>query len=91
MFHYSSRKTNSIFPILLSSKFKFFHYDIVEKLANSNNIRWETVQVTRSLGSILDSEYIYGQGPNKPPTALKFGPKLLASKLYQLSPTKVNT
>ncbi|EXB37218.1 hypothetical protein L484_020274 [Morus notabilis] len=32
--------------------------------------------------------YIYDQGPNNPPTAVKFGPNMLASKLYQLSPPK---
>ncbi|KAF4380738.1 hypothetical protein F8388_017092 [Cannabis sativa] len=41
---------------------------------------------TRRFGSPMDSTFIYGQGPNNPPTAVLFGPNLLASKFYQLSP-----
>ncbi|KAF4393148.1 hypothetical protein G4B88_001882, partial [Cannabis sativa] len=44
------------------------------------------IQNTRRFGSPMDSTFIYGQGPNNPPTAVLFGPNLLASKFYQLSP-----
>ncbi|GMN74198.1 hypothetical protein TIFTF001_054388 [Ficus carica] len=40
----------------------------------------------RRFGSFMDSQYRYDQGPNNPPTAVKFGPNLLKSKFYQLSP-----
>ncbi|KAM6564426.1 hypothetical protein CsatB_024424 [Cannabis sativa] len=40
----------------------------------------------RRIGSLMDSTFIYGEGPNSPPTALFLGPNLLASKFYQLSP-----
>ncbi|GMN29886.1 hypothetical protein TIFTF001_002600 [Ficus carica] len=45
-----------------------------------------TEEQTRRLGSLLDSQYIYDQGRNNSPTALRFRPVFLASKLYQLSP-----
>ncbi|XP_038887453.1 methylesterase 3-like [Benincasa hispida] len=35
---------------------------------------------------MMDSVYSYGDGPNRPPTAFVFGPRFLASKVYQLSP-----
>ncbi|XP_057965181.1 methyl jasmonate esterase 1-like isoform X3 [Malania oleifera] len=35
--------------------------------------------------NLLDSFYIYGNGPTNPPTALVSGPKTLARNLYQLS------
>ncbi|KAK7252064.1 hypothetical protein RIF29_35771 [Crotalaria pallida] len=37
-------------------------------------------------GPSLDNEYTYDDGPNKPPTTFKFGPRYLASLVYQLSP-----
>ncbi|POO02708.1 Methyl esterase [Trema orientale] len=43
-------------------------------------------ETTRRSSSFLDSQFIYDQGPNNPPTALILGPKYLATKLYQLSP-----
>ncbi|KAJ9177200.1 hypothetical protein P3X46_012439 [Hevea brasiliensis] len=36
--------------------------------------------------SPMDSKYIYGDGPNNPPTATILGPKFLASKYYRFSP-----
>ncbi|KAI3462781.1 hypothetical protein Pfo_019444 [Paulownia fortunei] len=38
------------------------------------------------LDSPMDNEYTYGQEKDRPPTSYLIGPKLLASKLYQLSP-----
>ncbi|POO02711.1 Alpha/beta hydrolase fold, partial [Trema orientale] len=51
------------------------------------NLSYLTVsdEIARS-GDFKDSQYIYDQGPNNPPTALIFGPNDLASRLYQLSP-----
>ncbi|XP_012072533.1 salicylic acid-binding protein 2-like [Jatropha curcas] len=37
-------------------------------------------------GSLLDSHYIYGDGPKNPPTAFIFGPLFLSSIIYKLSP-----
>ncbi|MED6123739.1 hypothetical protein PIB30_052174 [Stylosanthes scabra] len=34
----------------------------------------------------LDNQYSYDEGPNKPATTFLFGPRFLASRLYQLSP-----
>ncbi|POO02713.1 Methyl esterase [Trema orientale] len=52
------------------------------------NLSYLTVsdEVTRGRDTFLDSQYIYDDGPNNPPTALSFGPIFLASRLYQLSP-----
>ncbi|PON54024.1 Methyl esterase [Parasponia andersonii] len=52
------------------------------------NLSYLTVsnEVTRGRDTFLDSQYIYDEGPNNPPTALSFGPIFLASRLYQLSP-----
>ncbi|XLU34386.1 hypothetical protein S245_070452 [Arachis hypogaea] len=36
-------------------------------------------------GSILDNHYTYDEGRNKPATTFVFGPRYLASRLYQLS------
>ncbi|KAJ9135598.1 hypothetical protein P3X46_032764 [Hevea brasiliensis] len=35
---------------------------------------------------LLDSSYVYDDGPNNPPTALNFGPVFLSSIMYKLSP-----
>ncbi|CAK9153122.1 unnamed protein product [Ilex paraguariensis] len=40
----------------------------------------------KRFGPQLDNHYTYGDGPNKPPTALLLGPLFLAARLYQLSP-----
>ncbi|PON54028.1 Methyl esterase [Parasponia andersonii] len=50
-----------------------------------------TQEITRRSSSFLDSQFIYDRGPNNPPTALIFGPKYLATKLYQLSPPELIT
>ncbi|XP_021887275.1 salicylic acid-binding protein 2-like [Carica papaya] len=34
----------------------------------------------------MDSQYMFDDGNNKPPTSVQFGPNFLSSKLYQLSP-----
>ncbi|KAL6220472.1 hypothetical protein ACLB2K_008228 [Fragaria x ananassa] len=36
--------------------------------------------------SLMDSQFIYDDGQNNPPTSLVFGPKFMSSSLYQLSP-----
>lgn len=39
----------------------------------------------------MDSEYRYDNGTNNPATSFRFGPKVLAASLYQLSPPEVLT
>ncbi|KAK7350488.1 hypothetical protein VNO77_09177 [Canavalia gladiata] len=36
--------------------------------------------------SLMDTQFFFFDGPNKPPTARLVGPKFMASKMYQLSP-----
>ncbi|XP_062102159.1 methyl jasmonate esterase 1-like [Humulus lupulus] len=43
-------------------------------------------EIMRRNDSLMDSTLIYNNGPNNPPNALIFGPNMLASKFYQLSP-----
>ncbi|KAL0450288.1 UNVERIFIED_CONTAM: Salicylic acid-binding protein 2 [Sesamum latifolium] len=43
----------------------------------------------RHAGSYMDCQYSFGNGDNKLPTSLLFGPKYMASQLYQLSPPEV--
>lgn len=43
-------------------------------------------EFNRRLDSIMDTQFTFDQGPNNPPTSFLFGPKCMASKLYQLSP-----
>ncbi|XP_057493018.1 methyl jasmonate esterase 1-like [Actinidia eriantha] len=38
--------------------------------------------------SVQDSRYTYDNGPNNPPTTFIFGPRYLAEKVYQHSPTE---
>ncbi|KAG8384456.1 hypothetical protein BUALT_Bualt04G0119700 [Buddleja alternifolia] len=40
----------------------------------------------RQLDSYMDSQFIFSNGEDKPPTSILFGPEFLASQLYQLSP-----
>ncbi|KAG8384479.1 hypothetical protein BUALT_Bualt04G0122000 [Buddleja alternifolia] len=40
----------------------------------------------RQLDSYMDGQFIFGNGEDKPPPSLLFGPKFLPSQLYQLSP-----
>ncbi|KAL3538913.1 hypothetical protein ACH5RR_002279 [Cinchona calisaya] len=42
----------------------------------------------RRQSSILDSHFLYDNGPNNPPTVFVFGPKHLSSKVYQRSPSE---
>ena len=39
---------------------------------------------------MLDNHYTYDEGPNKAPTTFVFGPRYLASHVYQLSPHEVS-
>ncbi|CAI9758778.1 unnamed protein product [Fraxinus pennsylvanica] len=39
----------------------------------------------------MDIQLTFGNGVDKPPTSLLFGPKILSSQLYQLSPPEVRT
>ncbi|XP_057964839.1 methyl jasmonate esterase 1-like [Malania oleifera] len=41
---------------------------------------------SRSKESLLDSYYIYGNGPNNPPTIFVLGPLQLAEDMFQMSP-----
>ncbi|PON54031.1 Alpha/beta hydrolase fold [Parasponia andersonii] len=43
-------------------------------------------KTTQEEGYFMDSQFIYDEGPNNPPTALHFGPNFIASRLYKLSP-----
>ncbi|KAL3616473.1 hypothetical protein CASFOL_039863 [Castilleja foliolosa] len=44
-------------------------------------------QYKRQMGSsYMDCQYSFSKGQDKPPTAFLFGPKFMASHLYQLSP-----
>ncbi|GMN74232.1 hypothetical protein TIFTF001_054393 [Ficus carica] len=60
----------------------------VTALMPGPNLTFITIskEFLRRFGSFMDSQYRYDQGPNNPPTAVKFGPNLLKSKFYQLSP-----
>ncbi|POO02652.1 Alpha/beta hydrolase fold [Trema orientale] len=48
-------------------------------------------EATQTPDYVMDSELIYNQGPNNPPTDIIFGPNYLASKLYQFSPPESYT
>jgi len=37
----------------------------------------------------MDTKFFFFDGPNKPATARLVGPKFMASKMYQLSPSEV--
>ncbi|XP_031384575.1 salicylic acid-binding protein 2-like [Punica granatum] len=45
-----------------------------------------TKEYSRRLDSNMDSKYLFGNGPNEPPTSFIFGHNFMKSKLYQLSP-----
>ncbi|KAJ6916164.1 salicylic acid-binding protein 2-like [Populus alba x Populus x berolinensis] len=38
----------------------------------------------------MDSQYMFDNGPNNPPTSMLLGPDCLSIQLYQLSPAKVD-
>ncbi|KAJ4827276.1 hypothetical protein Tsubulata_031184 [Turnera subulata] len=42
----------------------------------------------RRIDSYMDSTFVLGSGPGKPPTAILFGPDFMATTLYQLSPAE---
>ncbi|XP_017984855.1 PREDICTED: methylesterase 10 [Theobroma cacao] len=39
----------------------------------------------KRLGSFMDTQFTFDDGPDKPPTSLLFGPSFMSTKLYQLS------
>lgn len=39
--------------------------------------------------SLMDTQFFFFDGPNKPATARMVGPKFMASRMYQLSPPEV--
>ncbi|CAK7324793.1 unnamed protein product [Dovyalis caffra] len=45
-------------------------------------------EYARRVGSFMDSQYVFDNGPNNPPTSLLFGPDCMATQLYHLSPTE---
>jgi hypothetical protein len=47
-------------------------------------------QIARRNNSVMDTKFFFFDGPNKPASARLIGPKLMASKMYQLSPPEVN-
>ncbi|KAF2283664.1 hypothetical protein GH714_013566 [Hevea brasiliensis] len=42
----------------------------------------------RQLGSFMDTKYIFADRPNSPPTSMLYGPDILSTNLYQLSPSE---
>ncbi|QHO16007.1 hypothetical protein HN51_031388 [Arachis hypogaea] len=50
------------------------------------NISTLNQKALSKLQPLLDNHYTYDEGPNKSATTFVFGPKFLASKVYQLSP-----
>lgn len=49
------------------------------------------VQVEKKTDSYMDSQVMFDDGLDKPPTAFLFGPKMLESKVYQLTPPEAST
>lgn len=37
----------------------------------------------------MDTTFTFDDGPQNPPTSVLFGPKFMATKIYQLSPPEV--
>ncbi|KAL6273807.1 hypothetical protein ACE6H2_024499 [Prunus campanulata] len=56
--------------VMFSKPLEVFYY--LQKILNSVDL--------------MDSQFRYDRGANNPPTAALFGPKLLSSSMYQLSP-----
>ncbi|XP_059294613.1 methyl jasmonate esterase 1-like [Lycium ferocissimum] len=54
---------------------------------NATTIYNEVLALTGVL-SALDNRVTYDNGPTSPPTTLSYGPKYLATKIYQLSPNQ---
>ncbi|XP_055959543.1 methyl jasmonate esterase 1-like [Mercurialis annua] len=42
----------------------------------------------RQFNSYMDTQYIFDNGPNNPPSSIRFGPNFSATNLYQLSPSE---
>ncbi|KAJ9177196.1 hypothetical protein P3X46_012435 [Hevea brasiliensis] len=42
----------------------------------------------KQIGSYMDIKYNFADGQNNPPTSLLFGPNILSTKFYQLSPAE---
>ncbi|CAK8560002.1 unnamed protein product [Lathyrus sativus] len=56
----------------------------------SQNLTYPTIlqeQARRNI-SLMDTQFFFFDGPNKPATARLIGPKFMASRMYQLSPSK---
>ncbi|KAL0322005.1 UNVERIFIED_CONTAM: Methylesterase 10 [Sesamum calycinum] len=45
-------------------------------------------EATKAVGSYMDIQYFYGNGRDNPPTSYIFGPKFMATRLYDNSPPK---
>ncbi|KAK4269857.1 hypothetical protein QN277_022960 [Acacia crassicarpa] len=43
-------------------------------------------EISRRNVSLMDTQFFFGDGPTKPPTARLIGPKFMATHMYQLSP-----
>ncbi|KEH17957.1 alpha/beta fold hydrolase [Medicago truncatula] len=56
----------------------------------SQNLSYPVVlqEQARRLSSLMDTKFFFFDGPNKPATARLVGPKFMASKMYQLSPSE---
>lgn len=50
-----------------------------------NSIREE---VDRQLDSFMDTQFTFANGQSNPPTSMLFGPDILSTRLYQLSPSE---
>lgn len=48
-------------------------------------------QVEKNIDSYMDSQVMFDEGLDKRPTAFLFGPKMLESKVYQLTPPEAST
>ncbi|KAJ6288582.1 hypothetical protein OIU76_024548 [Salix suchowensis] len=45
-------------------------------------------EYVRQMNSFMDSQYMFDNGPNNPPTSLLFGHDCMSIQMYQLSPTE---
>ncbi|RYQ84055.1 hypothetical protein Ahy_B10g102939 [Arachis hypogaea] len=69
-----------------SSKARKHHFVLVH---GSCHGAWSWYKALSKSQPLLDNHYTYDEGPNKSATTFVFGPKFLASKVYQLSPKQV--
>jgi len=47
------------------------------------------MQSSQTSVSYMDTQYVFGNGPGNPPTAVVLGPNYMASRFYHLSPPEV--